>query len=45
MDKANRKTQSEFQCVQCGYAEHADVVGAINVATKAEVRQPIVRLQ
>jgi putative transposase len=37
VDKANRKTQSEFQCVQCGYAEHADVVGAMNIATRAAV--------
>lgn len=43
--KANRKTQSEFQCVQCGYAEHADVVGAINIAARAEVMRPIVRVQ
>lgn len=43
VDKANRKTQSEFQCVHCGYAEHADVVGAINIATRAEIMRPIVR--
>jgi putative transposase len=29
--KANRKTQSEFVCERCGYANNADVVGAINV--------------
>jgi putative transposase len=27
----NRKTQSQFQCVHCGYENHADVVGAINI--------------
>jgi putative transposase len=27
----NRKTQSEFCCVECGFAENADVVGAINI--------------
>ena len=27
----NRKTQSEFKCVDCGYTNNADVVGAINV--------------
>ncbi|MBS7348672.1 MAG: transposase, partial [Comamonas sp.] len=27
----NRKTQAKFECVQCGHAENADVVGAINV--------------
>jgi putative transposase len=28
---ANRRTQAQFQCVACGYTDHADVVGAINV--------------
>lgn len=27
----NRKTQAKFLCIHCGYAENADVVGAINV--------------
>jgi putative transposase len=27
----NRKTQAEFVCVQCGYKNNADVVGAINI--------------
>lgn len=27
----NRITQADFVCVGCGYANHADVVGAINV--------------
>ena len=27
----NRKTQARFECVSCGYNNHADVVGAINV--------------
>jgi putative transposase len=27
----NRKTQAEFLCVACGYVNHADVVGAINI--------------
>ena len=30
-DKENRKTQSHFECVECGYTENADVVGAINI--------------
>ena len=29
--KANRPTQALFACVQCGYTENADVVGAMNV--------------
>lgn len=28
---ANRPTQARFCCVECGYEEHADRVGAINV--------------
>lgn len=27
----NRKTQAVFRCVECGYTNHADTVGAINV--------------
>ena len=27
----NRRTQANFLCVQCGYQNHADVVGAMNV--------------
>jgi hypothetical protein len=27
----NRQTQAQFRCVECGFAEHADVVGAINI--------------
>ena len=30
-EKANRTTQALFACVQCGYTENADVVGAMNV--------------
>ena len=29
--KVNRTTQALFACVQCGYTENADVVGAMNV--------------
>lgn len=29
--KENRKTQSQFLCVECGFEENADLVGAINV--------------
>ena len=34
IDKANRPTQSAFTCVTCGYAENADVVGALNVLAR-----------
>jgi putative transposase len=27
----NRTTQADFVCVECGYTNHADVVGAINI--------------
>ena len=27
----NRQTQARFACVECGYKNHADVVGAVNV--------------
>jgi putative transposase len=31
VSKDNRLTQAKFLCVDCGYENHADVVGAINV--------------
>jgi putative transposase len=31
ISKDNRQTQATFLCVDCGYENHADVVGAINV--------------
>lgn len=30
----NRKTQAQFLCVACGYENHADVVGAINILSR-----------
>ena len=27
----NRRTQAQFVCVACGFADHADLVGAINI--------------
>lgn len=30
----NRRTQARFQCVQCGFTEHADRVGAINIKAR-----------
>ncbi|MBH2010199.1 MAG: transposase, partial [Xanthomonadaceae bacterium] len=32
--KANRKTQAKFECVDCGYQNHADVVGALNILAR-----------
>ena len=34
----NRQTQSRFSCVECGYTENADVVGAINVLRAGHAR-------
>ena len=31
ISKENRQTQANFGCVECGYTENADVVGALNV--------------
>lgn len=34
----NRQTQARFACVQCGYEENADLVGAINVLRAGHAR-------
>ncbi|QBE63875.1 RNA-guided endonuclease InsQ/TnpB family protein [Pseudoduganella lutea] len=31
VSKENRQTQAVFRCVECGYENHADAVGAINI--------------
>lgn len=31
----NRKTQAKFECVECGFKENADIVGAINIKMRA----------
>jgi transposase len=41
-EKANRKTQSHFQCVLCEHTDNADINAAVNIAARAEVMQPIV---
>jgi putative transposase len=41
-DERNRKSQSEFVCKSCGFAAHADVVGAVNIARKGRVTRPMV---
>lgn len=34
--KENRQTQAKFECVECGYSENADVIGAINVLKRGQ---------
>ncbi|MFA7579513.1 zinc ribbon domain-containing protein, partial [Castellaniella sp.] len=34
----NRQTQAQFRCVACGFEEHADLVGAINVLRAGHAR-------
>jgi putative transposase len=38
VSKNNRLTQARFCCVLCGYEEHADLVGAINVLRAGHAR-------
>ena len=39
--KENRLTQADFECVDCGYTENADVVGAINVLQRGQALQAV----
>ena len=39
--KENRKTQSDFKCIDCGYRNNADVVGAINILNRGRVIQAV----
>lgn len=43
--RTNRRSQSEFLCESCGFADHADHVGAVNVARRAAVNRPIVSIE
>jgi putative transposase len=38
VSKENRKTQAQFACVECGFSENADLVGAINVLRAGHAR-------
>lgn len=40
VDKANRKTQSEFLCVDCGFSGLADHIAATNIRRRASVTTP-----
>ncbi|GAA1114433.1 RNA-guided endonuclease InsQ/TnpB family protein [Nocardiopsis metallicus] len=37
----NRTSQEKFRCVRCGYTEHADRVGAVNVGIRAGLVLPV----
>lgn len=39
-DKANRRTQDKFLCVDCGYSGLADYIAAINIGRRAVVNPP-----
>jgi putative transposase len=41
-DKANRKSQSNFLCKQCGHAENADFNAAKNIRDRGVVNLPMV---
>ena len=34
--KDNRRTQANFECIECGYKENADLVGAINILKRGQ---------
>jgi len=38
ISRDNRQTQAKFACVECGYTNHADLVGAINILRAGQVR-------
>ena len=42
--KDNRRTQAKFECVECGFAENADVVGAINVLKRGQLGSVKIKL-
>lgn len=42
IDKANRKSQSEFVCQHCGFSLNADLNAAKNISFLASVKMPIV---
>lgn len=45
VDKSNRRTQSLFSCVSCGFSAPADTVAAENISVRAAVNLPMVSNQ
>jgi putative transposase len=41
-EKGNRKSRSEFRCLQCGYSANADFNAARNIRARACVKRPMV---
>lgn len=44
VDKANRRSQSLFSCVSCGFSSVADTVAAGNISRRASVNMPNIPL-
>jgi putative transposase len=42
IDQRNRKSRKEFECLQCGFKEMADYVGALNIKNRVPVNEPMV---
>jgi len=42
VDKANRKTQNKFLCVDCGFSGLADYIAAVNIRSRANVNLPYI---
>lgn len=42
VDKANRKTQDKFLCVDCGFSGLADYIAAVNIRSRANVNLPYI---
>jgi putative transposase len=40
IDKHNRRSQSAFACIGCGFAAHADLVAAGNISSRGAVNHP-----
>jgi len=40
VDRRNRPSQSQFVCVSCGYAGHADTIAAVNIRGRAVANRP-----